>query len=126
MNIKERVDTIKKTLSLIPSLPFSSTFTSFVLACSFVSSIIEALIYNVIGSYPQPGSGGEYDVQDGFGWTNGAILDLLLTYNDRLFVPDNFINATTASPVQTTTKVALTQLQNSWVIFFAILIYQLF
>ncbi|EFP05449.1 CRE-TRE-3 protein [Caenorhabditis remanei] len=82
--------------------------------------------YNVIGSYPQPGSGGEYDVQDGFGWTNGAILDLLLTYNDRLFVPDNFINATTASPVQTTTKVALTQLQNSWVVLFAILIYQLF
>lgn len=71
------------------------------------------LQYNVIGSYPQPGSGGEYDVQDGFGWTNGAILDLLLTYNDRLFVPENFINATAspitstpASNVQTTTKVA--------------------
>ncbi|WKY10032.1 hypothetical protein Q1695_002409 [Nippostrongylus brasiliensis] len=40
--------------------------------------------YNVIGDYPRPGSGGEYDVQDGFGWTNGAILDLLVTYNDRL------------------------------------------
>lgn len=50
--------------------------------------------YNVIGSYPQPGSGGEYDVQDGFGWTNGAILDLLLTYSDRLFVPENLINTT--------------------------------
>lgn len=40
--------------------------------------------YNVIGDYPRPGSGGEYDVQDGFGWTNGAILDLLVTYSDRL------------------------------------------
>ncbi|KAK6754172.1 hypothetical protein RB195_013276 [Necator americanus] len=42
--------------------------------------------YNVIGDYPRPGSGGEYDVQDGFGWTNGAILDLLVTYNHRLHV----------------------------------------
>ncbi|CAB3398279.1 unnamed protein product [Caenorhabditis bovis] len=46
--------------------------------------------YDVIGTYPSPGSGGEYDVQDGFGWTNGAILDLLLTYNDRLVAPKNF------------------------------------
>ncbi|CAD6186790.1 unnamed protein product [Caenorhabditis auriculariae] len=42
--------------------------------------------YNVTGTYPQPGSGGEYNVQNGFGWTNGAILDLLVTYNDRLAV----------------------------------------
>ncbi|PIO71089.1 hypothetical protein TELCIR_07022 [Teladorsagia circumcincta] len=42
--------------------------------------------YNVIGDYPRPGHGGEYDVQDGFGWTNGVILDLLVTYNDRLRV----------------------------------------
>lgn len=26
---------------------------------------------------------GEYDVQAGFGWTNGVILDLLATYGDR-------------------------------------------
>lgn len=24
-----------------------------------------------------PGGGGEYEVVDGFGWTNGAVLDLL-------------------------------------------------
>lgn len=85
--------------------------------------------YNVIGSYPQPGSGGEYDVQDGFGWTNGAILDLLLTYNDRLFVPDNFINATappstTPYSVQTTTKGV--SLQNPWIFVLLVLIYKLF
>ncbi|GMT10413.1 hypothetical protein PFISCL1PPCAC_1710, partial [Pristionchus fissidentatus] len=45
--------------------------------------------YNVIGNVPKPGSGGEYDVQDGFGWTNGVILDLLITYNHRLKLPEN-------------------------------------
>uniref|UniRef100_A0A914X344 Trehalase n=1 Tax=Plectus sambesii TaxID=2011161 RepID=A0A914X344_9BILA len=30
------------------------------------------------------GGGGEYEMQEGFGWTNGVILDLLLTYSDRL------------------------------------------
>ncbi len=28
--------------------------------------------------------GGEYDVQLGFGWTNGVILDFLHIYGDRL------------------------------------------
>jgi len=41
--------------------------------------------YNVIGSTPDLGSGGEYDVQAGFGWTNGVILDLLTTYGDRMY-----------------------------------------
>ncbi|KAH7698927.1 Trehalase protein 5, partial [Aphelenchoides avenae] len=40
--------------------------------------------YDVSGTVPVPGKGGEYQVQDGFGWTNGVILDLLLTYYDRL------------------------------------------
>uniref|UniRef100_A0A914GVW3 Trehalase n=1 Tax=Globodera rostochiensis TaxID=31243 RepID=A0A914GVW3_GLORO len=31
-----------------------------------------------------PGSGGEYNAQTGFGWTNGAMLDLLVTYGDVL------------------------------------------
>ncbi|KAE9553557.1 hypothetical protein FO519_003250 [Halicephalobus sp. NKZ332] len=43
--------------------------------------------YIVNGSYPQIGSGGEYNVQDGFGWTNGVILDLLVTYSDRMLYP---------------------------------------
>ncbi|XP_075857532.1 trehalase-like [Microcebus murinus] len=32
----------------------------------------------------QPGGGGEYDVQEGFGWTNGVVLMLLDRYGDRL------------------------------------------
>ncbi|KAK0394558.1 hypothetical protein QR680_000804 [Steinernema hermaphroditum] len=43
--------------------------------------------YNVIGTQPKSGNGGEYEVQAGFGWTNGAILDLLSTYSDRLSFP---------------------------------------
>uniref|UniRef100_A0A5S6QXN0 Trehalase n=1 Tax=Trichuris muris TaxID=70415 RepID=A0A5S6QXN0_TRIMR len=42
--------------------------------------------YNVENGY-SPGGGGEYDVQEGFGWTNGVVLDLLITYGDRLSVP---------------------------------------
>ncbi|VDK80840.1 unnamed protein product [Litomosoides sigmodontis] len=40
--------------------------------------------YDINGSVPQPGGGGEYFVQDGFGWSNGVILDLLTTYYDRM------------------------------------------
>ncbi|EJW75292.1 hypothetical protein WUBG_13798 [Wuchereria bancrofti] len=40
--------------------------------------------YDVNGTVSQPGGGGEYFVQDGFGWSNGVILDLLTTYYDRM------------------------------------------
>ncbi|XP_053058618.1 trehalase-like isoform X2 [Acinonyx jubatus] len=32
----------------------------------------------------QPGGGGEYEVQEGFGWTSGVVLMLLAHYSDRL------------------------------------------
>uniref|UniRef100_G3UB00 Trehalase n=1 Tax=Loxodonta africana TaxID=9785 RepID=G3UB00_LOXAF len=32
----------------------------------------------------QPGGGGEYQVQEGFGWTNGVVLMILDRYGDRL------------------------------------------
>ncbi|VDM98476.1 unnamed protein product [Thelazia callipaeda] len=44
--------------------------------------------YDVSGSYPHPGIGGEYEVQDGFGWTNGVILDLLTKYKDEMKIVD--------------------------------------
>ncbi|XP_052237985.1 trehalase-like [Dreissena polymorpha] len=34
----------------------------------------------VVTDYGSRGSGGEYDVQEGFGWTNGVVLDLLTRY----------------------------------------------
>ncbi|XP_074256797.1 trehalase isoform X1 [Saimiri boliviensis] len=39
--------------------------------------------YN-ISNGGQPGGGGEYEVQEGFGWTNGVVLMLLDRYGDRL------------------------------------------
>ncbi|VDM24130.1 unnamed protein product [Toxocara canis] len=42
--------------------------------------------YDVSGTVPEPGAGGEYVVQEGFGWTNGVILNLLTTYYNRLRV----------------------------------------
>nr|CAD7400624.1 unnamed protein product [Timema cristinae] len=36
------------------------------------------------------GSGGEYNVQLGFGWTNGVIMELLDKYGDRLTAEDRF------------------------------------
>lgn len=33
------------------------------------------------------GSGGEYEVQKGFGWSNGAVLDLLDRYGSKLIAP---------------------------------------
>ena len=36
------------------------------------------------------GGGGEYEIQFGFGWSNGVIMELLAKYGDRLFVSDIF------------------------------------
>ncbi|XP_043253468.1 trehalase-like isoform X1 [Colletes gigas] len=37
------------------------------------------------------GGGGEYEVQLGFGWTNGIIMDLLGKYGDRMTAEDHFV-----------------------------------
>jgi alpha,alpha-trehalase len=60
--------------------------------------------YDVVGTIPSPGKGGEYDVQDGFGWTNGAILDLLVTYGDRITAYDKVApnNGNTGQPITPT------------------------
>nr|XP_056709425.1 trehalase-like [Euleptes europaea] len=43
--------------------------------------------YDVEGD-GKPGSGGEYEVQEGFGWTNGVIFQLLDFFGDQLNVTD--------------------------------------
>ncbi len=35
-----------------------------------------------------PGGDGEYKVQEGFGWTNGVLLNLLSRYGDRVSSDD--------------------------------------
>uniref|UniRef100_F1KYV0 Trehalase n=1 Tax=Ascaris suum TaxID=6253 RepID=F1KYV0_ASCSU len=42
--------------------------------------------YDVAKDYLRVAKGGEYDNQAGFGWTNGALLDLLVTYSKRIRV----------------------------------------
>nr|QOI60660.1 trehalase-1 [Mythimna separata] len=46
----------------------------------------------------QFGGGGEYNVQFGFGWSNGAILEFLHKYGSELTASDNNVNGTTAAP----------------------------
>jgi len=41
-----------------------------------------------------PGGGGEYDVQLGFGWTNGVILDFLHIFGDRLSIDEAELEST--------------------------------
>uniref|UniRef100_A0A914ZQC1 Trehalase n=2 Tax=Parascaris univalens TaxID=6257 RepID=A0A914ZQC1_PARUN len=53
--------------------------------------------YDVNGTVPQPGAGGEYVVQDGYGWTNGVVLSLLTTYYNRLRVSPLANEASTPS-----------------------------
>merc|ERR1712014_340215 len=36
--------------------------------------------YDVTSTSGVPGEGGEYNVQSGFGWTNGAVFELLTKY----------------------------------------------
>ncbi len=40
------------------------------------------------------GGGGEYGVQLGFGWTNGAVLDFLSTYGKRISAPSSALTST--------------------------------
>uniref|UniRef100_A0A1I7W6A1 Trehalase n=1 Tax=Heterorhabditis bacteriophora TaxID=37862 RepID=A0A1I7W6A1_HETBA len=58
------------------------------LPSSLVSTVLFYLFiinYNVESScYKINGGGGEYEVQEGFGWTNGVLLDLLVTYKEQL------------------------------------------
>lgn len=39
------------------------------------------------------GSGGEYEVQLGFGWTNGIIMEFLQKYGSRVTAEDRFVEA---------------------------------
>ncbi|KZS20820.1 Trehalase [Daphnia magna] len=53
---------------------------------SMPNAMFEKYDVTVVGL---PGGGGEYDVQLGFGWTNGVIMDFLNIYGDRLVTEQN-------------------------------------
>lgn len=44
-----------------------------------------------------PGGGGEYIVQEGFGWTNGVILWILKIFGDDLTVPQQCVSVKASS-----------------------------
>lgn len=57
---------------------------SLALRLMFLEQFFEKYHAQLVG---QPGGGGEYIVQDGFGWTNGVILWLLDQYGGELYAP---------------------------------------
>lgn len=59
------------------------------------------IVYNMLCVFQQydatlsggHGSGGEYEVQMGFGWTNGIIMEFLQKYGSRATAEDRFVEA---------------------------------
>lgn len=51
------------------------------------------------------GGGGEYEIQVGFGWTNGVIMELLDKYGDRLTVRDKFFEPEHEASHQTESRI---------------------
>lgn len=49
----------------------------------FLGQFFEKYHAQLIG---QPGGGGEYVVQDGFGWTNGVLLWMIKKYGDEIAI----------------------------------------
>ena len=49
----------------------------------------------------KPGGGGEYEVQLGFGWTNGVVLQLIEKYADKLHFPLTDTPEATETPTRT-------------------------
>ena len=47
----------------------------------------------------KPGGGGEYEVQLGFGWTNGVVLQLIEKYADKLHFPLTDTTPETPTPM---------------------------
>ncbi|MFH4982066.1 hypothetical protein AB6A40_008775, partial [Gnathostoma spinigerum] len=73
----------KKLMKVAESMAtqwLSVTYKSFILT----HSMFEKYNVSVKSGESSAGSGGEYEVQTGFGWTNGVILDLLDKYGDKM------------------------------------------
>ncbi|CAG9532404.1 unnamed protein product [Cercopithifilaria johnstoni] len=59
--------------------------------------------YDVTKQYETKAEGGEYETQNGFGWTNGVALDLMVTYGKLLSFNDQVKNNTAWSTTNITT-----------------------
>lgn len=56
---------------------------SFIFSCKIIYIFLTFTQY-LASEFGGHGGGGEYEVQLGFGWSNGVILELLAKYGDRL------------------------------------------
>jgi len=45
-----------------------------------ITGYIATMSYDISGERARPGGGGEYPLQDGFGWTNGVTRKLMTMY----------------------------------------------
>lgn len=66
------------------------------LPLSFIVSVCRQYDATVTGGH---GSGGEYEVQLGFGWTNGIIMEFLHKYGSRVTAEDKFVGSAQVSAV---------------------------
>lgn len=83
LNIAQRwIDTTYCGYEMFSKQHFAM-FINFIVA-HFIDQIFEKYHAELIG---HPGGGGEYIVQEGFGWTNGVILWILQTFGNDLVVP---------------------------------------
>ncbi|EFO17509.1 trehalase [Loa loa] len=57
--------------------------------------------YDVTKPYEKKAGGGEYEIQNGFGWTNGVALDLLVTYGKLLSFKDEMKDVRSTSRTTT-------------------------
>lgn len=64
-------------------VPYRNVVVVFIMVLTYLVKFI-LFQYDVTRDDGVPGSGGEYDVQKGFGWTNGVVLALLDTYGEKL------------------------------------------
>lgn len=60
----------------------------------------------MVNGIPDSGRGGEYEVQSGFGWSNGVVLDFLVTYADRMSLA---VDQNNTQPIQNNEVVAAPQ-----------------
>ncbi|CEF66649.1 Trehalase [Strongyloides ratti] len=75
---------------------------------SLTDAMFEKYNVSAFSADGSPGSGGEYEVQTGFGWTNGVILDLL----------DKYGHVVTSKETSWYTKIIKYILGNAWKLMF--------
>ncbi|XP_003377365.1 trehalase [Trichinella spiralis] len=72
---------------------YSSNMVPLYMGCTddkvyYEKAVVNYMKYNVVNPNILS-TGGEYEVQEGFGWTNGILLDFLLTFSNKMTSPQS-------------------------------------